>query len=275
MAIPKRSNAMRRKGHFQPISNMAHDAQRASFPYHQDASQLPPGEKPDPIIAYQVANEANSILAGGLQCLGSGNGIITSPSGLTAFILSKSSLSFSLVFGGTTSGLCSGSLVERSMGNIKQSASQWAANLKNGLSASVPLCYNEGVVLLAALLKRNIPTSVYGHSLGAAIATFAAAMLSTSTHPISARGFCSAELGKKAIEQIQQSRNPESLKLAVSRIQHVFVQGDVVSKVGKVIPGLTHLGETKMIPHAPGMVNPVTIHDQFMRSVAFHLNEDK
>ena len=266
------------------------NAQLASFPYHQDESKLPPGYIVEPAMAFKITKSAQqlpggqdlssvSISASADACSSAGASastgkplnIITSKSGLVAYvILGKGT--YNLIFGGTTSGTTAGNLTQRSKANLSQTLSQWAANLKNGLGG-LPKCYVEAELLLAALIKHaGFNIAVYGHSLGGGMATYAAANLSTSDCKIAATGYCSAELGKAAVNAINDNRDELSVANAISEINHILIAGDPVSSVGRVVPNLQHVGQVSKIDHLPGMSNPVKIHDQFISSVSFHFS---
>ena len=252
------------------LSALHFDAKLCSFPYHQDVTQLPKFVQLKPHLALNLAKSLSE-KGFSLQSTGLGHGLITSSSGLTAYIASSMGV-YTLILGGTTSGAAAGGLNKRCLLNVGQTVAQWGANFKNGLGG-VPLCYEESVALLGALIdaRPGGPVKVVGHSLGGAMATYAAAMCGVPGKPIDARGFCSAELGKKAISNIQQCRTEADVKELVTGIQHVFIEGDPVSKIGCLVPGLSHLGSINTISAAPGIVNPVKIHDQFMKSVEYYV----
>ncbi|UYM16989.1 lipase family protein [Endozoicomonas euniceicola] len=282
--------AVRRPPRIDPTLANAH---LASFPYHQDVNQLPPGYVLNPVIASQITESARK-LPGGEELSfistshaassNSGPGASASTSKAITFITSKSGLvayviegggAYNLIFGGTTSGATAGDLTQRSMANLRHTMSQWAANIKNGLGG-LPKCYTEAQLLLAALIKHTAysgsKAAVYGHSLGGGMATYAAASLSTESCNIAATGFCSAELGNAAIEAIKANRTEESTAAAISKINHLLIAGDPVSSVGRVVPRLQHVGDVTKIDHIPGVSNPVKIHDQFMSSISFHFS---
>ena len=265
------------------------NAHLASFPYHQDVNQLPPGYVLNPAIASQITETARklpggeelsfistSIATGASASASTSKAItfITSKSGLVAYVIEGGG-SYNLIFGGTTSGATAGDLTQRSMANLRHTMSQWAANIKNGLGG-LPKCYTEAQLLLAALIKHSAysgsKVAVYGHSLGGGMATYAAASLSTASCNIAATGFCSAELGNAAVEAIKANRTEESTAAAISKINHLLIAGDPVSSVGRVVPKLQHVGEVTKIDHIPGISNPVKIHDQFMSSISFHFS---
>ena len=277
MGIPSlvRSAGIRRRvaASISPLATLAtlhFDAQLCSFPYHQDLSQLPSSVQLEPYLALNLTQRLSK-KGVFLQCTGVGQGVITSSSGLTAYIAFGMG-AYNLILGGTTSGAAAGGLNKRCLLNVGQTVAQWGANFKNGLGG-VPLCYEESVALLGALIdaRPGMKVKVVGHSLGGAMATYAAAMCGEPGKPIDARGFCSAELGKKAISNIQQCRTEADVKALVAGIQHVFIEGDPVSRIGRLVPGLSHLGSINTINAAPGIVNPVSIHDQFMKSVEYYV----
>lgn len=256
------------------VNPIMQSGQLASFPYHQDASKLPQGEALQPYEAFKITQEANKALgSSSIKCSGVGNGLIHSSSGLVAYVFRNLSSTSTLVFGGTTAGQGSGTLMQRSVANAGKSAAQWGANIKNGVGG-LPQSYREAEALLSSLIKIsfNPKVKVLGHSLGGALATYAAARCGQSGKPIYAIGFCSAELGRSAIKQIQSGRSEQELESILSRIEHIFIQGDPVSQIGRVLPGLQHLGITKTIQPAPGVSGGVAIHDQFIKSIEFNFS---
>ncbi|WP_354008553.1 alpha/beta hydrolase [Endozoicomonas lisbonensis] len=240
-----------------------------AFKIAKSAQQLPGGEELSLVITSASADAQPD--AGASASTRKPLNIITSKSGLVAYvILGKGT--YNLIFGGTTSGTTAGNLAQRSKANLVQTLSQWGANLKNGLGG-LPKCYVEAELLLAALIKHaGFNVAVYGHSLGGGMATYAAANLSTGNCKIAATGYCSAELGKAAVNAINDNRDEQSVATAITEIQHILIAGDPVSSVGKVVPNLQHVGQVSKIDHLPGMSNPVKIHDQFISSVSFHFS---
>ncbi|QIL85690.1 hypothetical protein G7083_07365 [Vibrio sp. HDW18] len=256
-------------------------AMLASFAYHQDLDRLHSATDQqwslDKPLITELAKEV------GLKVYPAKGMIIDSQSGLVGFVFhNHQAKELRLVFGGTSSGKATGSLMYRSISNFKVTMHQWGANAKNAITGKTPDSYAQAQ-LIAETLTRMISSGDYkdyrlslsGHSKGAGEAAYAAAMISTPENPVKAECFCSAELGSSMLQDIHaRFADPKQAKQAVSEIQHYKIQGDPVPNVHRVKHDLEHVGKIMTLPHTEveGANNMLAYHDKFDRQIAAWLS---
>ncbi|WP_277206558.1 lipase family protein [Vibrio misgurnus] len=244
----------------------------ASFAYHQDLDRLHSATDQQwsldkPLVA-ELAKEV------GLKVYPAKGMIIDSKSGLVGFIFhNHQAKELRLVFGGTSSGKATGSLMQRSISNFKVTIHQWGANAKNAITGKTPDSYTQAQLIAETLTRmmsngdyKDYSLSLSGHSKGAGEAAYATAMISTPENPVKAECFCSAELGSSMLQDIHaRFTDLKQAKQAVSGIQHYKIQGDPVPNVHRVNHDLEHVGNIMTLPHSEvdGANNMLAYHDKF------------
>ena len=176
----------------QALRAMAIDAQLAAYPYHrslekiQEAAKIHRPEKEDNAGHWQPSSKLAAEIASdaGLTISTDEPGFLYDrKSGLTAYVLHNPDQNeVRLVFGGTTSGLKAGGFMKRSKANMKFSAKQWKANIKNALGRGIPDSFIQAKQLTASLYEKlpvssgfqNCTLKLSGHSKGGAEASYAA-----------------------------------------------------------------------------------------------------
>ncbi|WP_257276372.1 MULTISPECIES: hypothetical protein [unclassified Endozoicomonas] len=260
------------------LRSMAIDAQLAAYPYHRSlekisaAGEIHKPEKEDFAAHWQPSEEiAKQISDGtGLTLSTEEPGFLyDKKTGLTAYVLTNPELKeVRLVFGGTTSGLAAGELLERSRKNIRFSGKQWQANIKNLLGTGIPDSYKQAKALTANIMK-NMPVTpegepfslkLNGHSKGGAEASYAALSMEP---PIEAVCFSSAELSRAALSDIPR----ENLASAHEKVTHYTISKDPVTLAGKFISGLSHTGEVITLPAKHAYSSFLDRHDKFTKHI--------
>ncbi|MFY2510216.1 hypothetical protein ACN3E9_18690 [Vibrio pectenicida] len=194
--------------------------------------------------------------------LGNDGKLICSKSGLTAFIaINEKTKQIVISFGGTTSGeKNSPKLKNRAVSNLSYINKQNMANALNAIGNHTPKSYSQAATLVANL-KRLAPGDyeviAVGHSKGAAEAEYAAL-----SHGIRAYCFASAPLSDHNYEKAMKKNYGDNWQLsqkeASEKIEHCFVKGDIIPKLGFG----KHYGKITYIPSFDG-VKPIAHHDKF------------
>ncbi len=212
-------------------------AQLAEYPYI--CANLPCSCRLKRGLAAVAANEA------GLN-FDPETGLISSAAGLTCYIVDDGE-EYCLIFGGTSSGGACGGVLERSLGNLGTTSSQWLRNLDNALGTQIPDIYQQAVMVLdsvmtrAAAKGRTVATA--GHSLGGGLAAFSAAALGSPLKPIKARAFCSAQIGHEARRLLAENcRAVIDAERLVSNVKHVVLAGDLVHQMDPIFTGVGAFG---------------------------------
>ena len=205
--------------------------------------------------------------------------LIDPKTGFVATIMQNSETQeVKIVFGGTTSGEVAGGLVKRNKGNLGIIKQQWKANLQSALANKIPECYQQAsqvVTNLRELMAQDDNLKCYelvctGHSLGAGMAQWAAAMNSSKDNIIKADCFCSAQLNSKMLSEIQTKHHSTgALPKVLAAIQHYKIKGDVVPHMNKTMPRfLSNIGKSTTIPHQRidklGGNTRIGYHDRFI-----------
>ncbi len=267
-----------------PESEVLYYAQLAEYPYTR--AELPCCCRSNYELADLAASEA------GLS-YDPKTGLISSAEGLTCYIVDDGE-EYCVVFGGTSSGGACGGVVQRSLGNLGTTSSQWLRNLDNALGRQIPDIYQQATMVLdtvqtrAAANGRTVATA--GHSLGGGLAAFSAAALGTPRHPIKARAFCSAQIGFEARRLLAENcRTVQDAERLVSNVKHVVLTGDPVHQMDGVFTGVGAFGTQYEITPRSGAEsgfwsriqgalqhNPATIHKDFLLYIkAYYQNCDR
>ena len=250
---------------------LAVDAELAAYPYHRSFHRILDAAHGQSIGYWQIADdlaeaagEAASLEVDKKQAF-----IFDRDSGLTAYILvNRVQQEVRLIFGGTSSGETTGNLNIRSVFNSAFTFRQWVANAQNTLRFERPASYLEAKELAEELIffldflneYRDYRLVLSGHSKGGGEATYAALCQQS---PVKAVCFASAELGDKLLDDIP----PEHRVAASHFITHYLIEGDLVPRVGTLLPGLELPGQIITLPARHPWDSPLDRHDQFVRHV--------
>ncbi|WP_252179674.1 hypothetical protein [Endozoicomonas sp. 4G] len=260
------------------LRSMAIDAQLAAYPYHRSlekisaAGEIHKPKTEDFAADWQPSEEVAQLIADGTGVTLSAEEpgfLYDKKTGLTAYVLmNPERKEVRLIFGGTTSGLAKGELLERSRKNMQFSGKQWQANIKNLLGMGIPDSYKQAKTLTANLMK-NIPMTpegqsysvkLHGHSKGGAEASYAALSMEP---PVAAVCFSSAELSRAALSDIPR----ENLASARDKVTHYTISKDPVTLAGKFIGGLSHTGEVITLPAKHAYDSFLDRHDKFTKHI--------
>ena len=250
---------------------LAVDAELAAYPYQRSFPRILDAAHGQSIGFWQIAEDIAEAAgeAASLSVDKKKGFIFDRDSGLTAYVLvNRIQLEVRLIFGGTSSGETTGGLNIRSLLNSSFTFHQWVANAQNTLRFERPASYlqakelTEEVIFFIDFLNeyRDYKLVLSGHSKGGGEATYAALCQQT---PVNAVCFASAELGELLLEDI-----PGEHRVAASHfITHYLIEGDLVPKVGTLLPGLELLGLIITLPSQHRWDSPLDRHDQFVRHI--------
>ena len=250
---------------------LAVDAELAAYPYHRSFHRILDAAHGQSVgywhLAEDIAEAAGE--AANLSVDKKNSFIFDRDSGLTAYVLvNHLQLEVRLIFGGTSSGETTGGLNIRSLFNSAFTFKQWVANAQNTLKFERPASYlqakelTEEVIFFIDFLNeyQDYKLVLSGHSKGGGEAAYSALCQPT---PVTAICFASAELGDKLLADI-----PVEHRVAARHfITHYLIEGDLVPKVGTVLPGLELLGLIITLPSQHPWDSPLDRHDQFVRHV--------
>ncbi|WP_422134022.1 hypothetical protein [Endozoicomonas sp. ALD040] len=267
------------------LRSMAIDAQLAAYPYHRslekisEAGDIHKPEKEDFAAQWQPSEDIAKLISDetGVTLSTKEPGFLyDKKTGLTAYVLTNPERKeVRLVFGGTTSGLAAGGLIERSRKNMQFSGKQWQANLKNLTGKGIPDSYKQAKALTASLMK-NLPATpegepfslkLNGHSKGGAEASYAALSM---VPPVEAVCFSSAELSRAALSDIPR----ENLASAHEKVTHYKVSKDPVTLAGKFISGLSHTGKVITLPAKHAYDSFLDRHDKFTKHIEHYAKNE-
>ena len=256
---------------------LAVDAELAAYPYRRSFSRILDAAHGQSIGYWQIAQDIAEAAgeASGLSVDKKQGFIFDRDSGLTAYVLvNRIQQQVRLIFGGTSSGETTGGLNIRSLFNSTFTFKQWVANAQNTLRFERPVSYlqakelTEEVIFFLDFLNdyRDYQLILSGHSKGGGEATYSALCQQT---PVQAICFASAELGDKLLGDI-----PTEHRVAASHfITHYLIEGDLVPKVGTLLPGLELLGLIYTLPSQHPWDSPLDRHDQFVRHIRHFCSE--
>ena len=250
---------------------LAVDAELAAYPYHRSFHRILDAAHGQSIgywrIAEDIAEAAGK--AAGLSVDKQQGFIFDGESGLIAYaLINRIQREVRLIFGGTSSGKTTGNLNIRSLFNSSFTFHQWVANARNTLRFERPDSYLQAkeltkqVVFFLGFLHeyRDYTLVLSGHSKGGGEASYAAL---TQQTPVKAVCFASVELGDQLLEDI-----PAEHRVAAGYfITHYLIEGDLVPKIGTLLPGLELLGQVITLPARHPWDSPLDRHDQFVRHI--------
>lgn len=250
---------------------LAVDAELAAYPYHRSFHRILDAAHGQSIGYWQIAEDIAEAAgkAAGLSVDKKQGFIFDRDSGLTAYVLvNRIHQEVRVIFGGTSSGETTGDLNIRSLFNSSFTFKQWVANAQNTLRFERPASYLQAkeftkeVIFFMDFLNKyqDYKLVISGHSKGGGEATYAALCQQA---PVKALCFASAELGDKLLSDI-----PAEHRVAASHfITHYLIEGDLVPKVGTLLPGLELLGLIFTLPPQHPWDSPLDRHDQFVRHI--------
>jgi len=270
---------------------IALDATIASIPYHGDFGKVDSvsNEFFGNAAGWDTARELSSHVAvgTGLKSVGHQGLMYDKKSGLTAYVLQNpAQKELRVVFGGTTSGKHFGGLGSRQINNSLFTANHWRANVKNATSNSVPDSYKQAAEVTQAVIDmakshpsyKEYTVKTSGHSKGGGEAAFAALKSSGQKQPdgtvVPTKAICfsSAEFGRGIISSLTEDEKA----IAVDSVVHYNISGDIVPKMGKLLPGLSHFGKVVTLPPSSRLSSPLDRHDKFHEhSLAFAQNAEE
>lgn len=256
---------------------LAVDAELAAYPYHRSLHRIMDAARGQSVGYWQIAEDIAEAAgeAVGLSVDKKKGFIFDRDCGLTAYVLvNHVQLEVRLIFGGTSSGETTGSLNIRSLFNSSFTFRQWVANARNTLRFGRPASYLQAKELTKEVLffiaslngYRDYALVLSGHSKGGGEACYAALCQRSLVKGIC---FCSAELGDRLLDDIPA----EHRAMASHFITHYLIEGDLVPKVGTVLPGLELPGLIITLPAQHPRDSPLDRHDQFVRHVLYFCND--
>ena len=255
------------------------NAELAAFPYHRSLEKIWKIAGGCPEAQWQPACSLALAVGASLDLpVQSEHGFIyDKETGLTAYVLENPSMHEArLIFGGTASGETARDSNIRTLANSSFALKQWIANAQNTLRFDRPASYLQARALTAELVffmafinqYSTFSLTLSGHSKGGGEATYSAL---TQNQPSNAICYASVELGEKLLTDIP----PEHSSKAGDFIIHYLIEGDLIPRVGTLLPGLKLLGRVVTLPAQRLWDSPLDRHIQFVRHIHHYVNSNK
>ena len=242
-----------------PLEERLVYAKLSNYAYSRNESNIPENWSLNKTLGHQLSQECNF-------SYDESTGQIYTKAGLVAYLFDKvetnstSPTETCLVFGGTTSGFKTGPIGVRVKHNHFSTAAHLYANAASALSLETPQIHLQAKRLTETLeqhITENQPNSqisLTGHSLGAGLCSYAAAMTGTPSNPTPCFGFSPAPITGASLKDIaRRAVNTKHAERIRNHIKHTAIAGDPIPNVKNHVSGAHVLGEITELPETQAM----------------------